>query len=145
MSITHPRGTSNSNTRGSSATRARRRLWLVAAWGDGETAPCFFCGTSLTVHTVTTDRIVPGIQEGRYVRGNIRPACLSCNSTDGNKIRRGSRLHAGFTSGRRRLLVGQRVTIQFLLRETRFTYVAIAREVGCHPDTVSRIARSISH
>lgn len=104
------RGTSNSNARGSSGTRRRRREWLVQTfradvdveiskgtavvvglWPIGERVPacrCYRCGALLTVETVTVDRIVPGCQGGRYVRGNIRPACGPCNSETGGALRR---------------------------------------------------------
>lgn len=105
------RGTSNSNARGNSRDRAARRRWLVTAWRAdqdlkfhdangvtvaygvpiGEGAPacrCYRCGTLLTEQTVTVDRIVPGCKGGRYVRGNIRPACAGCNSETGGGLRR---------------------------------------------------------
>jgi hypothetical protein len=81
------RGTSNTNTRGSAASRRRRREWLLETFGDGTSAPCFFCGAELTVATLTVDRIVPGCLGGRYVRGNIRPACIGCNAVDGVALR----------------------------------------------------------
>lgn len=41
----------------------------------------------LTKNTVTVDRWpIPGIEGGRYVRGNIRPACSYHNSKDGAMI-----------------------------------------------------------
>lgn len=77
------RGTTNQNRRGNTVDRARRRQWLLAQFGDGVEAPCCFCGKTLNDRTITVDRIVPGSQGGRYVRGNIRPACGTCNSSDG--------------------------------------------------------------
>lgn len=112
------RGTSNGNARGNSRDRAARRHWLVTAWradvdygrlvhipddggavqtagyisvplGTGTPAcRCYRCGTLLTEQTVTVDRIVPGCKGGRYVRGNIRPACAGCNSETGGGLRR---------------------------------------------------------
>jgi 5-methylcytosine-specific restriction endonuclease McrA len=41
---------------------------------------CYRCGVQLDVGGVTVDRIVPGRKGGRYVRGNIRPACAPCNT-----------------------------------------------------------------
>lgn len=66
--------------------------------GEGEPAcRCYRCGKLLTVETVTVDRIVPGCKKtkmfpngGTYVRWNIRPACLKCNSETGGGLR-GSR------------------------------------------------------
>jgi hypothetical protein len=82
------RGTTNRNARGSSYSRRRRRLWLLDTFGDGTTAKCYRCAAELTDSTITVDRIVPGCQGGRYVRGNIRPACLHCNSETGGAVRR---------------------------------------------------------
>lgn len=111
------RGTSNRNSRGSSADRRRRREWLVATyradvdvfavtWETGEepraskaTVPlgqglpacrCYRCGELLTVTTVTVDRIKPGCKGGTYARVNIRPACGACNSETGGSLRSSS-------------------------------------------------------
>jgi 5-methylcytosine-specific restriction endonuclease McrA len=84
------RGTSNSNARGNSRSRARRRAYLIEAYESDEGAGfcrCYRCGQLLTVDTVTVDRIVPGCRGGRYVRSNIRPACGGCNSKAGGALR----------------------------------------------------------
>lgn len=83
------RGSSNMNQRGSSAARRARKVWLLGQFGDGEKAPCAFeCGTVLTLDTLTVDRFpLPGCQGGTYVRGNIRPACGTCNSSRGAVLR----------------------------------------------------------
>lgn len=82
------RGTSNTNARGSAANRRARKQWLLDTFGDGETAPCGFCTVPVTVETITVDRFpVPGCRGGRYVRGNIRPACGPCNSIHGGAVR----------------------------------------------------------
>lgn len=82
------RGTSNTNSRGSSKDRKARKLWLLKEFGDGEEAPCSFgCGTMVTYTTITVDRYpVPGILGGKYTRDNIRPACGFCNSSDGSTL-----------------------------------------------------------
>lgn len=67
--------------RGNTRDRAIRHLWLLAAFGDGYSCPCRYCGTTLTFETVEADRVVPG---GSYRRENIVPACRSCNSRRGN-------------------------------------------------------------
>ncbi len=81
-----PRGTSNSNERGNTRDRARRRAWLVKIYesdrGEG-TCRCYRCGLVLTEPSLTVDRIVPGCEGGRYTRDNIRPACSHCNSETG--------------------------------------------------------------
>lgn len=81
------RGTSNGNSSGSSYSRRRRKAWLLETFGDGYTAPCFFCEIEVDWHTLTVDRIIPGARGGTYCRSNIRPACGPCNSIDGNRIR----------------------------------------------------------
>lgn len=83
----HERGTSNTNDRGNSEDRRRRREWLVRTFGNGRSCPCSACGRRLTVRTVTADRIVPGCDGGRYVRGNIQPMCAFCNSSLGSTMR----------------------------------------------------------
>lgn len=82
------RGTSNKNVTGNSEDRRRRKSWLLVEFGNGETCPCAFgCGTELTFDTLTVDRFpVAGYAGGRYVRGNIRPACANCNSVDGGRV-----------------------------------------------------------
>lgn len=82
------RGTSNSNVRGNSTDRARRRQYLVRTY-EADVASrcrCYRCGELLTVDTVTVDRIVPGCLGGRYVRENIRPACAECNTETGSAL-----------------------------------------------------------
>lgn len=84
------RGTSNSNARGSSQDRARRRAYLLRVYESNRgagTCRCYRCGRVLTADTVTVDRVVPGCRGGRYVRSNIRPACAGCNSETGGKVR----------------------------------------------------------
>jgi hypothetical protein len=110
------RGTSNSNDRGSTEDRRRRREWLVETYRanvDGLASPdgsvvlgpapiadgwiteglrvvpvcrCYRCGVLLSVDTVTVDRIVPGCRGGTYRRNNIRPACGPCNSETGARL-----------------------------------------------------------
>lgn len=83
------RGTTNRNDRGSSADRRARRQWLLNEFGDGVTVACAFeCGTLLTFETITVDRYpVAGCDGGRYTRDNIRPACGTCNSSHGGRLR----------------------------------------------------------
>jgi hypothetical protein len=83
------RGTTNRDARGSAAARRDRKRWLLVEFGDGVQAPCGFgCGTVLTFETITVDRHpIPGCRGGRYVRGNIRPACGPCNSIHGGPLR----------------------------------------------------------
>jgi hypothetical protein len=75
---------SNKNDVPSAAERRALKVWMLAVFGDGITAPCAFCGRRLFFSEITRDRYPrPGRKGGRYVRGNIRPACMSCNAADG--------------------------------------------------------------
>lgn len=77
------RGTTSENARGSAEDRRRRKNYLLSTFGDGVTAPCAFCKVALTFDTVTVDRYpIPGKLGGRYIHGNIRPACGRCNTED---------------------------------------------------------------
>jgi hypothetical protein len=67
--------------RGKAHDRRRRKLWLLAVYGDHETAPCVHCGKGLTFETIQQDRIIPG---GSYARGNIQPSCGPCNMRRGD-------------------------------------------------------------
>jgi hypothetical protein len=81
----------HSNGRGSASARRARKLKLIRVYGDGTYVACYNaaeCGREqLTVETVTVDRILRGVDGGTYRWDNIRPACLPCNATDGNKYR----------------------------------------------------------
>lgn len=67
--------------RGKAADRRRRRVWLLAMFGDHTTCPCTHCGRPLTIETLEVDRIVPG---GSYARHNIQPSCGPCNLLRGD-------------------------------------------------------------
>ena len=71
------------NARGNSRDRAARRKWLLRTFGNGVSAPCWECGAPVTDSTIVVDRIKPGKQGGRYVRGNIRPQCRPCSNYQG--------------------------------------------------------------
>lgn len=75
--------------RGNSKDRAARRRWLLdpksGFGGNGIWVPCAMrisadCTDIVDDSNMDVDRIVPGCLGGRYVRGNIRPACKSCNN-----------------------------------------------------------------
>lgn len=94
--MTATRGTTNGHVRGSAGDRRRRRAWLVQVfgWPEVRVVLCYRCGVPLLQdedpeapgQAVTVDRIVPGVLGGRYVRGNIRPACAPCNSETGGSL-----------------------------------------------------------
>lgn len=86
------RGTTNRNQRGSAESRRRRKVFLLQRDGDGTVAPCALrfdehCTITVTIETMTVDRIKPGALGGTYKRDNIRVACMSCNSRDGTALR----------------------------------------------------------
>ncbi len=77
--------------RGNSRDRRARKVWLLATF-DKDLGPdkcrCWLdlspaCSQTLTIGTVTADRINPG---GSYRRGNIQPACAACQNTQGALI-----------------------------------------------------------
>lgn len=72
--------------RGSNADRRARKLWLLAAYGDGALTTCYRCNVPLLFDDVTSDRIDPGAYGGRYVRTNLRPACQPCQTETGNEL-----------------------------------------------------------
>lgn len=85
------RGHRNTNERGSSATRRRRRQWLLDHFGDGVQAPCHaptatgICGAMVTMATMIVGRIVPWVHGGTYARDNIRPECAGCSTREGQR------------------------------------------------------------
>lgn len=82
--MTVTRGTTNRNERGSASARRALKAWMLAEFGDGISTACVFCGRVLLFSTMTKDRFPrPGRKGGRYVKGNVRPACLSCNAAEG--------------------------------------------------------------
>jgi hypothetical protein len=92
------RGTSNTNARGSAVSRRARRRWIEAEHAVEGVLTCTLCGVPLltdaraaelgaTEERFEVDRIVPGALGGRYVRGNVRPACRPCNNEAGQRVR----------------------------------------------------------
>lgn len=86
------RSTTNTNVRGNSGDRARRRRWLLEQFGDGTRAACAMacspnCLGTVDERTITVDRWpVPGHAGGTYARDNIRPACGPCNYSAGGAL-----------------------------------------------------------
>ena len=106
----------NTNVRGSSMDRQRRKMYLLETYaadrdalsevgghdigwdrnsilackvGTGISAcRCYRCGCLLTYETLTVDRIVPGCKGGTYRRTNIRPSCSSCATETGNELKK---------------------------------------------------------
>lgn len=85
------RGCSNTNSRGNSQARRRRRQWLLDTFGDGTSAACWLavpdvCAGPVTFETVSVERVTPGHAGGTYRRDNIRPACSPCQSNQGGRF-----------------------------------------------------------
>ena len=72
--------------KGNSYARRARKQWLLSEaagfGGNGATVPCAaHTDENLTYETLTADRKVPGSMGGTYRRNNLRPMCLSGNSS----------------------------------------------------------------
>lgn len=77
-------------TKGNSYDRARREAKLLKEFGDGESAPCVWCGKQLGpvdsgLEKLTQDHIIPASKGGKFVNDNLVPACGHCNSSRGDK------------------------------------------------------------
>ena len=84
MAVRRPTRGSNKNDVPSAAVRRELKCWMLGTMGDGITVDCALCGKPLLYSQITKDRYpIPGRRGGRYVKGNIRPMCLSCNAADG--------------------------------------------------------------
>jgi 5-methylcytosine-specific restriction endonuclease McrA len=68
--------------RGNTTDRARRKVWMLFEFGNGEYALCTHCRLILTYDTIEADRIIPG---GSYAHDNIQPSCRGCNLDRSNK------------------------------------------------------------
>lgn len=79
------RGHRNSNERGNTRQRHRRRQWLLDTFGDGEKAPCVLCGVMVDNATMIVGRIIPWIHGGTYAQDNIRPECALCSCQEGQR------------------------------------------------------------
>lgn len=85
------RGTSNTNRRGNTDDRRKRKFWLIDTYLSDHRAyacRCYRCGILLDYSRLTVDRIIPGARGGTYRRNNIRPACAQCNSETGGSVRK---------------------------------------------------------
>lgn len=95
MSRAQPRGTSNSNARGSTRDRRARKLWLLVTFDTDlgpEVARCALrchqdCHGTVTYETMQVDRKVSQLHGGTYRRENIQPSCPPCNHQKGTQER----------------------------------------------------------
>lgn len=88
------RSTSNGNSTGNSEDRRRRREWMWREFSKRGRIRCHWCPRWMTKREFQVDRHpVCGHSGGRYVRGNIVPACPKynggrCNRTCGIQHRK---------------------------------------------------------
>jgi len=61
------------------------RQQIMDDFGDGRTAKCIFCGRPVHIDELSVERMKPGPIGGKYDRGNMAPAHLSCNTKVGHK------------------------------------------------------------
>jgi len=80
------RGTSNSDSRGSSYQRRRRRQAVLDRDGNGEWALCVTCPTVVDLETMRLDRVLPGFLGGTYALDNVRPQCEWCSERQGGYL-----------------------------------------------------------
>jgi len=76
----------NGNQRGSATDRRRRKVWIFERFGVDGIVTCAFCSVPMLPEDATVDRIVPGCRGGRYVQGNIRPACRPCQQEQAGEL-----------------------------------------------------------
>lgn len=137
--MTTKRGTSNSNARGSTTDRRRRKVWLLATFSpelgpDKVVCEEDGCTEILTYETMTVDRILPGALGGRYTRDNIRPMCEPCNIWRGLQLR--EQLHRQNCRGtcRRCMIVAEyraaREAAELAREATTYGYETENREYG---------------
>ena len=62
--------------------RARARELRASPWWKRRRAEgrCHYCGAQVGAHALTMDHLVPIIRGGRSTRGNVVPACKTCNN-----------------------------------------------------------------
>ena len=62
--------------------KAKARKLRPSQWWKQkiESGICHYCGRFLASDTLTMDHIVPIARGGKSTRGNLVPACKSCNS-----------------------------------------------------------------
>jgi hypothetical protein len=81
------RGTSNSDSRGSSYARRKRRQAVLDRDGNGTWALCVTCPTAVDAETMRLDRVLPGFLGGTYALENVRPQCERCSERQGGYLR----------------------------------------------------------
>lgn len=77
---------SNKNRRPNSYASRALKTWMLSHFGDGLTVPCHgTCGRQNLLYSEFTKDLypIPARKGGKYVKGNVRPMCMSCNAADG--------------------------------------------------------------
>ncbi len=77
---------SNKNRRPNSYKSRELKVWMLRQFGDGITVPCHgTCGRQHLFYSEFTKDLypIPARKGGKYVEGNVRPMCMSCNAADG--------------------------------------------------------------
>lgn len=61
--------------------RAKAKELRSSEWWKRRRAPgiCHYCGGGVGARQLTMDHVVPIIRGGRSTRGNLVPACKTCN------------------------------------------------------------------
>lgn len=67
--------------------RAKRFAVFIGVFTKKEikklySSPCIYCGSK---KNISLDHVIPLARGGRHCKGNVAPACLSCNSSKKNK------------------------------------------------------------
>lgn len=62
--------------------KAKARALRKTQWWQRQIAKgvCYYCGTDIQPEELTMDHVVPIIRGGRSTRGNVVPACKTCNN-----------------------------------------------------------------
>jgi formylmethanofuran dehydrogenase subunit E len=91
---------------------------MLSFFGDGISVPCHgTCGRETLLYSEFTKDLypIPARKGGRYVKGNVRPMCMSCNAADGARQAALERKEAmekrNARNARRRELYAQRKTL----------------------------------
>lgn len=118
----------NKNQRPNSYAGRALKVWMLAEFGDGITVPCSFdCGRRLFYSEITKDRHpVPGRKGGRYVKGNVRPACMSCNAREGA---RQAALERAIALAKREVRNARRRLLYALRKKGEVIYMAESYEI----------------
>ena len=71
-----------------SREKARGRLLRATSWWKQRRAKgiCYYCNQAFKPDELTMDHIVPLARGGRSVRGNVAPACKSCNNDKKSRL-----------------------------------------------------------